>query len=83
MRNRVWHKLITHLISMEDIIRSSVKDSEIAKVRKGFYDNQLEDSIKNYKIFEDQLCFYEDILLRGNRIVIPNNLRKQVLVVVA
>ncbi|CAH2101292.1 unnamed protein product [Euphydryas editha] len=30
-------------------------------------------------LFENELCFYEGILLRGTRIVIPNKLRRKVL----
>ncbi|CAK1595187.1 unnamed protein product [Parnassius mnemosyne] len=69
-----------HAISMRDIILQSGSDLEITNVKNGLYKNQWDESVKTFKIFEDELCFYDNILLRGNKIVIPNKLRKQVLV---
>lgn len=66
-------------ISMQQIIKESEADMEIVNVKKGIYNHQWDESVKPYKIFSDELCFYGDILLRGSRIVIPQNLRKQVL----
>ncbi|CAK1584103.1 unnamed protein product [Parnassius mnemosyne] len=65
---------------MRDIILQSGSDLEITNVKNGLYKNQWDESVKTFKIFEDELCFYDNILLRGNKIVIPNKLRKQVLV---
>ncbi|CAK1594433.1 unnamed protein product [Parnassius mnemosyne] len=69
-----------HAISMRDIILQSGSDLEITNVKNGLYKNQWDESVKTFKIFEDELCFYDNILLRGNKIVIPNKLRQQVLV---
>jgi hypothetical protein len=66
-------------ISMHEIIKHSEGDQEISMVRRGIFNNQWDDLVRTYRIFSDELCFYENILLRGNRIVIPTNLRKQVL----
>lgn len=66
-------------VSLSDIMTHSESDLEINKVKKGIYENQWDESVKQYKIFEEELCFYENILLRGNKIVIPLKLRKQVL----
>ncbi|CAH2107517.1 unnamed protein product [Euphydryas editha] len=66
-------------ISMQEIIKESETDNEITRVRNGIFNNQWDESIKCYKTFSEELCFYENILLRGNKIVIPQNLRKQVL----
>ncbi|XP_013167322.1 PREDICTED: uncharacterized protein K02A2.6-like [Papilio xuthus] len=66
-------------ISMQQIIKESATDQEITNVKNGIYSNQWDESVKSYKIFSDELCFYENILLRGNKIVIPERLRKQVL----
>lgn len=66
-------------ISMSDIIKTSETDKEICDVRKGLYQNDWSDSVRGYKIFENELCFFENILLRGNKIVIPHLLRKAVL----
>lgn len=66
-------------ISMSDIINASETDKEICNVRKGLYQNNWDDSVRSYKFFENELCFYDNILLRGNKIVIPHLLRKSVL----
>lgn len=68
-----------HGISMRDIMEESEGDKEIREVREGIYDNQWNESIKNYRLIKDELCFYENILLRGNKIVVPQKLRKDVL----
>ncbi|XP_045452155.1 uncharacterized protein K02A2.6-like [Melitaea cinxia] len=66
-------------VSMADIKRYSEEDVEILKVKKGIYSNEWDDSIKGYKIFENELCFFDNVLLRGNRLVIPSKLRRNVL----
>lgn len=66
-------------VPMQEIIKSSENDTEIKNVRRGIYNNNWDDTVKEYKIFESELCFYDKILLRGNRIVIPKELRKTVL----
>lgn len=66
-------------VSMADIEMHSEEDEEIRKVKKGIYNNDWDDSIKGYKIFDTELCFYGNVLLRGNKLVIPSKLRKRVL----
>lgn len=66
-------------VSLEEIIRCSREDQEIMKVKEGIYGNKWDDGVKNYRLFENELCFYEGLLLRGTKIVIPNKLRNQVL----
>lgn len=68
-----------HAIPMKDIIEHSETDSEICSVKKGIYEKDWDDLAKGYKIFENELCFYGNVLLRGNRLVIPRALRKKVL----
>lgn len=66
-------------IPMSEIISASEIDKEICGVKKGLYQNIWDDSVRSYRIFEHELCFFENILLRGNKIVIPHRLRKSVL----
>ncbi|XP_011858920.1 PREDICTED: uncharacterized protein K02A2.6-like [Vollenhovia emeryi] len=68
-----------HAIPMSDIGKHSEEDPEICSVKKGIYKNDWDDAVKGYKIFENELCFYGNILLRGSKIVIPQTLRKDVL----
>ncbi|XP_041979479.1 uncharacterized protein K02A2.6-like [Aricia agestis] len=66
-------------VSMADLENQSSEDPEILNVKTGINSNAWDDSAKPYKIFETELCFFGNILLRGNRLVIPSNLRKRVL----
>ncbi|CAH2106056.1 unnamed protein product [Euphydryas editha] len=66
-------------ISLRDIIECSAEDPKIIMVKEGVYSNKWDDNVKAFKLFENELCFYEGILLRGTRIVIPNKLRRKVL----
>lgn len=66
-------------VTMTDIKEVSGTDQEIKDVKKGLYEHEWTELAKGYKVFENEFCFYGNILLRGNRIVIPNKLRKAVL----
>ncbi|XP_022836497.1 uncharacterized protein K02A2.6-like [Spodoptera litura] len=67
-------------VSLQEITDASKEDTEILKVRQGLYNNQWDEEVKNYKIFQNELCFYDGILLRGTRIVIPKKLRSKILI---
>lgn len=54
-------------------------DQQILKVKEGIFNNNWDESVNNYKIFQTELCFHNNILLRGNKIVIPQALRLRVL----
>ena len=66
-------------VPLHEIQGCSAEDGEILKVKKGVYYNDWHDSINNYKLIQNELCFNGDILLRGTRIVMPHNLRQRVL----
>lgn len=66
-------------IPLSTIKKISEKDEEIIKVKKGVFSDQWDTSVNQFKIFQTELCFHEGILLRGNRIVVPCPLRRQVL----
>lgn len=59
-----------HMIPMMTIIDASGSDKEINDVKNGVYDKEWHESVKGYKIFENEFCFYGNILLRGTRIVL-------------
>ncbi|CAH2089953.1 unnamed protein product [Euphydryas editha] len=66
-------------VPLRDIEEHSKTDVDIQKVKQGIYNKRWDETVKGYKLFENELCFYGDILLRGNRIVIPTQLRRLVL----
>ena len=71
--------MLNIVVSLKEIEAVSSTDEEISKVANGIYNNKWDESVNNYKIFQTELCFYENILLRENRIVIPKSLRQRVL----
>ncbi|XP_023312364.1 uncharacterized protein K02A2.6-like [Anoplophora glabripennis] len=64
---------------LSEIKRHSQSDTEIMKVRKWLSTNQSDDDIKHFHAFKPELCFHDEILLRGNKIVVPSKLRPTVL----
>lgn len=66
-------------IPLQEITESSFGDAEIQKVREGLYNGNWDETVKAYKLFQNELCFHGDILLRGTKIVIPTKLRRRVL----
>ncbi|KAG7303117.1 hypothetical protein JYU34_013146 [Plutella xylostella] len=83
MRDNHVHQIVEFTrpkaVSMQEIIDSSGHDQEIKKVKAGIFNGDWDEEVKLYRIFQNELCFYEGILLRGTRIVIPAKLRERVL----
>lgn len=66
-------------VSLKEIQEASKSDNEILKIKEGLLNGIWNESIKRYRVFEVEFCFCDNILLRGNRIVIPTKLRQRVL----
>lgn len=66
-------------VSLGEIVKRSEKDEEILTVKKGIMERVWENKVNTYKIFESGLCFQDAILLRGNKLVIPVELRGRIL----
>uniref|UniRef100_A0A2H1VFE7 RNA-directed DNA polymerase n=1 Tax=Spodoptera frugiperda TaxID=7108 RepID=A0A2H1VFE7_SPOFR len=66
-------------VAMEDIVDKSKSDEDIQLVKSALSGNNWDPKVNNYKLFEHELWLHGDILLRGNKIIIPTVLRKQVL----
>ncbi|XP_053607193.1 uncharacterized protein K02A2.6-like [Plodia interpunctella] len=66
-------------VSMRELLHYSREDNEIKSVKEAIYNNKWGDEAKSFKVFQSELCFYEGLLLRGTRIVIPKELRERVL----
>ncbi|KAM8707647.1 hypothetical protein ACLKA7_014733 [Drosophila subpalustris] len=60
-------------------LEASIKDKEIQLVKEALQTDKWTDEISMFKVFRNELCFAGNILLRGTRIVIPENLQEQVL----
>lgn len=66
-------------VSFEELKLAVQADEEINLVKKGVLKGDWDNKVNNYKIFDSELWLHEDILLRGNKIVIPSKLRTRVL----
>lgn len=66
-------------ISQSELRQACKEDKEFNLVRNGVYNNNWDQAVNNYKVFEQELCFQDELLLRGSKIVIPNKLRSKVL----
>lgn len=66
-------------IKLITIKEASRDDDETQAIKTAIYKNQWPDEYAQYKMFESELCFAGDILLRGTRIVIPSALRPKVI----
>lgn len=83
--DRYVNHLTTHLapraMGVEEIQRASLEDPELRTVREFLSSNQIYKMSKPYRSIADELCITDQsILLRGNRIVLPANLRERAIV---
>lgn len=66
-------------VTLRELKEACETDRELSLVRNGVYQNNWDQSVNNYKIFQHELCFQDELLLRGSKIVIPSVLRQKVL----
>lgn len=66
-------------LSLKSISEASKSDKDFILVRDGLHNNKWDQIVNNYKLFEKELWLHDDLLLRGNKIVIPSKLRQEVL----
>lgn len=66
-------------ISLIEIVEASTDDAEIKAVEKALYNGTWSELASPFRVFETELCFVDKVLLRGNRIVMPEKLRSRTL----
>uniref|UniRef100_A0ABD2WYV9 RNA-directed DNA polymerase n=1 Tax=Trichogramma kaykai TaxID=54128 RepID=A0ABD2WYV9_9HYME len=66
-------------VSLKEIMEGCNSHPEIQMVKEGLQNGNWKTEVSNYKIFELELCCQDGILLTGNKIVIPINLRRKIL----
>ncbi len=65
-------------MKLEEIQRETLTDPELQQIKEHLQKNQLHKLPKAYKHIAQELCITDqDILLRGDRIVLPKKLRQQ------
>lgn len=66
-------------LKLTEIEQASESDKSIQSVRVALDRGEWSEDLSSFKLFATELCFAGKILLRGNRIVIPEQLRRQTL----
>jgi hypothetical protein len=65
-------------MKLEEIQRETLADLELQQIKQNLQNNQVHKLPKAYKVITYELCITDhDILLWGDRIVLPNKLRQQ------
>lgn len=77
--NQIAVHAIPTAMGMSTIIEASQQDDEIQAMKIAKYEGIWSKTCDPFKPFETELCFAGDILLRGNRIVVPITLRGKIL----
>lgn len=83
MSDHYINLILTHsepkAITLREISEMSSTDECIQAVKKAIFEGVWAEVASPYKIIQNELCFADDILLRGNRIAIPNELTNRIL----
>ncbi|XP_061713508.1 uncharacterized protein K02A2.6-like [Cydia pomonella] len=66
-------------VPLKEIEAVCATDEEIMALKSGIYENKWHESISAYKAFQTEICFQGNIALRGNKLIIPKELRDRVL----
>lgn len=81
--NQYVNWIVTHMepkaIKLEDIAKASSSDHKIQAVKEGIYKGIWLEVVSQYKTIETELCFADEILLRGTRIILPESLQERAL----
>ncbi|XP_050540296.1 uncharacterized protein K02A2.6-like [Daktulosphaira vitifoliae] len=72
-------KATPRALSLEEIKKESEVDSELILINNCFKTGNFDVAPIAYKVIKTELCIYNNILLRGTRIVMPLKLRPKVL----
>lgn len=65
--------------SREEIRQESMSDKEIMTIKYSLETKTWDEEVQQYKPFASELCVVDDMLLRGQKIVIPRKLREKTL----
>lgn len=62
----------------EEIVEATMEDTELQEVLEGIDNGNIDQLPLSFRVIANELCRFGDILLRTDRIVIPNSLRDRV-----
>ncbi|XP_062542448.1 uncharacterized protein K02A2.6-like [Armigeres subalbatus] len=66
-------------VTMSELIRQSEADEEIQRIHSAIRISEWTSELKRYQPFQSAFCSVGQVVLRNNKIVVPFELRKQVL----
>lgn len=64
-------------ITQREMEKYSNEDTEIQEIKHALHTGKWQEALRKYEIIQTELCFSGDILLRGNRLVIPEKLKER------
>lgn len=67
----------SNAITVEEIKNAAAKDEETLAVLKALQDGEWSEAAARYRVFEKELHVWKEVLMRGERIVLPKTLRSQ------
>lgn len=66
-------------VTMTKMIAYSERDQEMTMLRDAINTGKWTDALKPYRLFQDELCCANQVVMRQNKIVVPTNLRDRIL----
>lgn len=69
----------TMALKWEEIANMSRNDPEIMEIKEALRSGMIDNLPLAYKVVSSELSMINDVLLRGDKIVVPNNLRERIL----
>lgn len=66
-------------ISLKEIREATKQDNEIQEVVKCLQSDKWSKELCRFKLIASELCFENEILFRGTRIIVPNKLQRKVI----
>lgn len=75
----VTQKEAPRAIRMRELVEESRKDETLKKVKEAMQNDSCTPEQRHYEICRNELCFSNDVLLRGTKIVPPMSLRQRMI----
>lgn len=77
--NWIASAAVPNAFQLTDIEEQSETDETTKALKAAVYEGKWNKELAPYKVFETELCFAGNILMRGTQIIVPENLRLHVL----
>lgn len=75
----IVQKAMPTALTTEDVISHTKSDTELAVVKEALNTGRWHDGVKKFAPFKDELYCCKELLMRGEKIVVPQSLQKRVL----